>query len=84
MRAATQQVGQVGRRRLNRVATAAAEPWRVMVFVWQAIAAALLPVALRDVPARLGPFLAHLARDGTRCRERGAARFERGLRKKRA
>ena len=81
MRAANHQVG---RRRLNPVATAAAEPWRVMVFVWQAITAALLPIALRDVPTLLGPFLAHLARDGTRCRERRAARFVRHLRKKRA
>jgi hypothetical protein len=55
-----------------------------MVFVWHAITAALLPIALRDVPTRLGPFLAHLARDGTRCREGRAARFVRHLRKKRA
>lgn len=51
-----------------------------MVFVWQAITAALLPIALRDVPVLLGTFLAHLARDGTRCRERRAARFARRLR----
>ena len=29
-----------------------------MVFVWQAITAALLPIALRDVPVLLGTFLA--------------------------
>ena len=74
MRAANQRVG----KRRPHIATA--EPWRVMVFVWQAITAALLPIALRDVPARLAPFLAHLARDGTRCRERRAARFARRLR----
>lgn len=51
-----------------------------MVFIWQAVTAALLPIALRDVPTRLRPFLAHLARDGNRCREPRAARFARGLR----
>jgi hypothetical protein len=70
------------RRRLNPVETAVQEPWRVMVFVWQAVTAALLPIALRDVPTLLGPFLAHLARDGTRCRERRAARFARRLRER--
>jgi hypothetical protein len=68
------------RPRLSLTATAAQEPWRVMVFVWQAVTAALLPIALRDVPARLGPFLMHLARDGIHCRERRAARFARRLR----
>ena len=58
-----------GHRRLSPDATAAREPWRVMVFVWQAVTAALLPIALRDVPRLLGPFLAHLARDRSRCRE---------------
>lgn len=54
-----------------------------MVFVWQAVTAALLPIALRDVPTLLGTFLAHLARDGgNRCRERRAARFARRLRKR--
>lgn len=53
-----------------------------MVFVWQAVTAALLPIALRDVPTLLGRFLAHLARDGTRCRERRAARFARRLRER--
>jgi hypothetical protein len=51
-----------------------------MVFVWQALMAALLPVAIRDVPASIDPFVAHLARDRTRCRERKAALFERQCR----
>jgi hypothetical protein len=79
MRAENQEVG---RRRPS--PADAEEPWRVMVFVWQAITAALLPIALRDVPALLGPFRAHLARDGARCRERRAAQFVRRLRKNRA
>lgn len=79
MRAAS---GKPAARRLSRVATAADEPWRVMVFVWQAVTAALLPIALRNVPALVGTFLAHLARDGTRSRERRAARFARGLRER--
>lgn len=53
-----------------------------MVFVWQAVTAALLPIALRDVPRLLGQFRAHLARDGTCCRERRAARFARRLRER--
>lgn len=69
-------------RRLSLGASAVQEPWRVMVFVWQAVTAALLPIALRDVPTRLGPFLLHLARDGTHCRERRAARFARRLRER--
>lgn len=72
------------RRRQGSAANASTEPWRVMVFVWQAINAALLPISLRDVPALLGSFLAHLARDHSRCRERQGAKFLRRLPKSRA
>jgi heme exporter protein D len=81
MRAANPQLG--GRRRRRVVATAA-EPWRVMVFVWQAVTAALIPISLRDVPTLLARFLEHLARDGARCRERRAAAFLRHLQASRA
>jgi hypothetical protein len=36
---------------------AVTEPWRVMVFVWQTLMAALLPISLRDVPLGLERFL---------------------------
>ena len=67
------------RQQPSRVVNAVGEPWRVMVFVWQAINAALLPISLRNVPTLLDSFLAHLGRDGTRCRERRAAAFVRHL-----
>jgi hypothetical protein len=38
------------------------EMWRVMVFVYQALCAALNPLALRDVPRVLSAYLEHLAR----------------------
>jgi len=56
-----------------------AEPWRVMTFVWQALKAALLPIALRDVPRLMARFLEHLQRGNVRCRERRAAAFTRHL-----
>ena len=36
--------------------------WRVMVFVYQALCAALNPIALQDVPHAVGPYLEHLSR----------------------
>jgi Transposase DDE domain len=39
-----------------------AETWRVMVFVYQALCAALNPIALRDVPRAVGAYLEHLSR----------------------
>ena len=50
-----------------------------MTFVWRGICAALLPIALRDIPSALSRFLEHLARDGQKCRERHAAAFYRKL-----
>lgn len=50
-----------------------------MTLVWRGICAALLPLALRDMPSALGRFLEHLARDGQKCRERRAAAFYRKL-----
>ena len=58
---------------------AIAEPWRVMTLVWRGICAALLPIALRDIPSALDRFLQHLARDKQKCRERRAAVFYRNL-----
>ena len=37
--------------------------------------AALLPIALRDIPARIHVFLDHLARAGYKSRERAADLF---------
>ena len=50
-----------------------------MTLVWRGICAALLPIALRDMPHALTRFLEHLARDNSRCRERRAAAFYRKL-----
>lgn len=50
-----------------------------MTFVWQALKAALLPIALRDVPRLMARFLEHLQRGNVRCRERRAAAFTRHL-----
>ena len=50
-----------------------------MTLVWRGLCAALLPIALREIPNALGRFLEHLARDHQRCRERRAATFYRGL-----
>jgi len=38
------------------------EMWRVTVFVYQALRAALNPIALRDVPRATAAFLEHLSR----------------------
>jgi hypothetical protein len=50
-----------------------------MTFVWHSLIAALVPVALRDIPLALERFLQHLARSGRRKRERSADRFRRQL-----
>jgi hypothetical protein len=47
------------RRLVPRVVT---EMWRVMVLVYQAIHAALLPIALPDLPDLLDVFLEHIGR----------------------
>ncbi len=57
---------------------AVTEPWRVMVFVWQTLMAALLPISLRDVPLGLERFLEHLHRSNG-SQKRSAATFERRL-----
>jgi hypothetical protein len=49
-----------------------------MVFVWQTLMAALLPISLRDVPLGLERFLEHLHRSNG-SGERRAAIFERHL-----
>ena len=51
-----------------------------MTLVWRGICAALLPIALRDIPRALERFLEHLERDKPKCRERRAAVFYRTLR----
>jgi len=50
-----------------------------MFFVWRTLCAALLPIALRDVPRALERFLEHLSRRREGCRERRAAVFYRNL-----
>ena len=50
-----------------------------MTLVWQAIKAALLPIALRDLPSLLERFLEHLHRRSDGPRERRAALFTRHL-----
>lgn len=50
-----------------------------MTFVWRAICAALLPIALADVPRALDRFLEHLSRQRAGFRERRAAVFYRNL-----
>jgi len=66
---------QLGRVHEQRVA----EPWRVMTWVWRTICAALIPIALREVPRALERFLLHLARQRTGYRERRVAAFYRSL-----
>jgi hypothetical protein len=51
-----------------------------MTLLWQSISAALLPIALRDVPKALERFLEHLQRHRSRHRERAAVLFNRHLR----
>lgn len=60
-------------------AEVAAQLWRVFTFVWQALKAALLPIALRNVPLLLERFLEHLGRWRDGYRERRAAVFNRHL-----
>jgi hypothetical protein len=50
-----------------------------MTFVWRTLCAALLPIALRDVPRALLRFLQHLGRRREGFRERRAAIFYRNL-----
>jgi len=50
-----------------------------MTMVWSSLCAALLPIALRNVPAALDRFLEHLSRSNDKCRERRAAVFLRNL-----
>jgi len=50
-----------------------------MAFVWRTLCAALLPIALRDVPRALERFLEHLSRRREGFRERRAAIFYRHL-----
>ena len=50
-----------------------------MTFVWHSLIAALVPIALRDIPLALERFLQHLARSGAKARERGADRFRHQL-----
>jgi len=50
-----------------------------MTFVWRTLCAALLPIALRDVPCALERFLEHLSRRSSGRRERRAAIFYRNL-----
>jgi DDE family transposase len=42
------------------------EMWRVMIFVYQALCAALNPIALRDVPRAVAAYLEHLSRPNER------------------
>ena len=56
-----------------------AQPWRVMILTWRALCAALLPIALREIPRALHRFLEHLRRHSEGNRERRAARFVRHL-----
>jgi len=51
------------------------ETWRVMVFVWLALCAAIIPLELERVPEMLGPFLEHLSRSKNASRTRQIPRF---------
>ncbi len=55
------------------------EVWRVSVLLWGALIAALLPMALRQVPGALPGFLEHLGRGKEKVRERKADAFVRHL-----
>jgi hypothetical protein len=50
-----------------------------MVLTWRALCAALLPIALREIPHALHRFLDHLSRHSEGNRERRAAQFYRHL-----
>ena len=51
------------------------EAWRVMVFVWLAVRAALIPLDLERIPKMLGPYLEHLSRSKNASRSRQIPRF---------
>jgi Transposase DDE domain len=51
------------------------EMWRVMVFVYQALCAALNPIALRDVPRAVSAYLEHLSRRNERTRPKQIERL---------
>ncbi len=57
-----------------------AEPWRLMTIVWQSVAAALIPIAVRQLPAALLAFLEHLQRQTRTKRPRRTALFQAHLR----
>ena len=46
------------------------EAWRVMVLVWQAVCAALIPIKLRQIPEALDLYLEHLGRSNKHSRGR--------------
>lgn len=50
-----------------------------MTLTWRALCAALLPIALRDIPRALDRFLQHLCRYAEGNRQRRAARFYQNL-----
>lgn len=52
----------------------------MMVLVWQALCAALMPIKLRDVPKALERYLQHLGRCSDGVRVRRAAAFMQNLR----
>jgi hypothetical protein len=52
-----------------------AEMWRVMVFVHQALCAALNPIALRDVPRAVSAYVEHLSRRNEQTRPKQIERF---------
>ena len=51
------------------------EAWRVMVFVWQAVCAALLPIRLSHIPTAIDGYLEHLARSNKHTRRRQIPTF---------
>jgi len=46
------------------------EAWRVMVLVWQAVCAALIPIRLHQIPDALEGYLEHLNRSNKHSREK--------------
>ena len=63
----------IPKRRPRRLAAVVAEPWYVAKLVWRLVCAALLPVALDNLPAVLRHFVDHIGRAnerGTRPRQR--------------
>ena len=51
------------------------EAWRVMVFVWQAVCASLIPVKLNQIPNVLDRYLDHLERSNKHSRKRQIPNF---------